>query len=129
MIAFAQRALNNFFSLKKSPKNDGGQNITPLFFGTFGAEKVCFGLVFKIWADLRLPIVDFFPFIFPFNHIIFSMALTWEMSKKENNGRQFTIDLSDDDDYIDFGTDDELDNPGNSENFTLAELLNRNDRS
>ena len=29
------------------------------------------------------------------------------MSQKKNNGREFEIDLSDDSDYLDFGTDDD----------------------
>ena len=78
-----QRALNHFFSLKKSPENGGGQNITPRGLGTFGVKKACFGRVFKMTADLSLPIVDFFPFSFPFNHIIFSIALYWKCLKKE----------------------------------------------
>jgi hypothetical protein len=81
-----QRALNHFSPLKKSQKNGGGQNITPLFFGTFGTKKACFGLVFKMRADLSLPIVDFFPFIFPFKHIIFSIALHWKCRSKTNLG-------------------------------------------
>jgi len=64
----SQRAIWDFFSLKKSPENGGGQNITPLFFGTFTAKKACFGRVFKMRGDLSLSIVDFFGVIFPFNH-------------------------------------------------------------
>ncbi len=73
-------------------ENGGGQNITPLFFGTFGAEKACFGRVFKMRADYSLSIVDFFRVNFPFNHIIFSIFVIWEMSQKKNTGRVFKID-------------------------------------
>jgi hypothetical protein len=45
------------------------------------------------------------------------------MSQKKNKGREFTIDLSDDDDYIDLGSDEEID-----DNTTLADLLHRDDR-
>ncbi len=50
------------------------------------------------------------------------------MSQKKNNGRQFTVDLDDDDDYIDFGSDDDFDNMEAIQNFSLAELLERGDR-
>ena len=50
------------------------------------------------------------------------------MSQKKNNGRQFSIDLNDDDDYIDFGSEDDFDNMAAIEKFTLAELLERGDR-
>jgi len=79
----AQRAKTHFISLKKSPENDGWQNITPRGLGTFGVKKTCFGRVFKMTADLSLSIVDFFPFIFPFNNNIFSIALHWKCLKKE----------------------------------------------
>ena len=51
-----------------------------------------------------------------------------EMSQKKNNGRQFTVDLDDDDDYIDFGSDDDFDNMEAIQNFSLADLLARGDR-
>jgi hypothetical protein len=44
-----QRAKREFCSLKKSQKNGGGQNITPLFWGTFGAKNACFG---RVWSSL-----------------------------------------------------------------------------
>ena len=50
------------------------------------------------------------------------------MSQKKNNGRQFTVDLDDDDDDIDFGSDDDFDNMEAIQNFSLAELLERGDR-
>ncbi len=50
------------------------------------------------------------------------------MSQKKNNGRQFTVDLDDDDDEIDFGSDDDFDNMEAIQNFSLAELLERGDR-
>ena len=55
-------------------------------------------------ADLRLPFMDFSPFIFPFYHFSFPLCFVdLEMSQTKNMGRQFTIDLDDDDDDIDFG--------------------------
>ncbi len=50
-----------------------------------------------------------------------------EMSQKKNNGRQFSVDLDDDDDEIDFGSDDDFDNIEAIQNFSLAELLERGD--
>ena len=44
------------------------------------------------------------------------------MSQKKNNGREFTVDLGDDDVGIDFG-DDPFDNIELVENSTLEELL------
>ena len=49
------------------------------------------------------------------------------MSQKKNNGREFTVDLDDDDDDIDFG-DDPFDNIAVVENSTLEELFDRDDR-
>ena len=50
------------------------------------------------------------------------------MSQKNNNGRDFTIDLSDDDDYLDFGTDDDdFDNMAQVHNLTLTELFDRDE--
>ena len=49
------------------------------------------------------------------------------MSQKKNNGRQFTVDLDDDDDDIGFG-DDPFDNIAVVENSTLEELFDRDDR-
>ena len=41
------------------------------------------------------------------------------MAQKKNNKREFTVDLwSDDEDYLDFGTDDEIDH-----NSSLTDLL------
>jgi len=82
-VCDTQRVKTHFISLKKSPENDGWQNITPRGLGTFGVKKTCFGRVFKMTADLSLSIVDFFPFIFPFNNNIFSIALHWKCLKKE----------------------------------------------
>ena len=46
------------------------------------------------------------------------------MSQKKNSDREFLVDLwSDDEDYLDFGTDDEIDH-----NTSLADLLDRDDR-
>ncbi len=45
----------------------------------------------------------------------------------KNNGREFTVDLDDDDDDIDFG-DDPFDNIAVVENSTLEELFDRDDR-
>ena len=46
------------------------------------------------------------------------------MSQKKNNEREFLVDLwSDDEDYLDFGTDDEIDH-----NTSLTDLLDRDDR-
>ena len=46
------------------------------------------------------------------------------MSQKKNNGREFTVDLlSDDEDYIDLGSDEEIDHT-----ISLADLLDRDDR-
>ena len=46
------------------------------------------------------------------------------MAQKKNIRREFTVDLwSDDEDYLDFGTDEEID-----ENTTLTDLLDRDDR-
>ena len=70
------------FSLKKSPENGGGQNITPLDFGTFIAEKCCFGLVLKMIAELRVHVVDFFPFNLAFNHIDFSIVCVASLSEE-----------------------------------------------
>jgi hypothetical protein len=50
------------------------------------------------------------------------------MSQKKNNGREFTVDLDDDDDDIDFGSEDDFDNMEAIENFTLADLLDRSDQ-
>jgi len=50
------------------------------------------------------------------------------MSQKKNNGRQSSIDLGDDDDDIDFGSEDDFDNMEAIENFSLAELFARGDR-
>ena len=51
----------------------------------------------------------------------------WKCHKK-NNGRQFTVDLDDDDDDIDFGSEDDFNNMEAIENFTLADLLDRSDQ-
>ena len=46
------------------------------------------------------------------------------MSQKKNSDREFLVDLwSDDEDYLDFGTDDEIDH-----NTSLTDLLDRDDR-
>ena len=50
------------------------------------------------------------------------------MSQKKNNGREFEIDLSDDSDYLDFGTDDDdFDNMEQVHELTLAELFDRDE--
>ena len=77
-------------------------------------------------ADLRLSVVDFFPFILAFNHNNFSIVwLHFEMSHKKNNGCQFNIDLGDDEEDIDFGPEDDFDHV---QNFSLADFLNRSDQ-
>ena len=48
------------------------------------------------------------------------------MSQKKN-GREFSIELDDDDDYLDFGSDDDFDNMENVHNLTLAELIDRDE--
>ena len=45
------------------------------------------------------------------------------MAQKKNNGREFTIDLSEDDDYFGLGYDEEIDH-----NLSQADLLDRDDR-
>ena len=46
------------------------------------------------------------------------------MSQKKNSDREFLVDLwSDDEDYLDFGTDDEIDH-----NTSLTDLMDRDDR-
>ena len=58
--------------------------------------------------EFRVPVVDFFPFNFAFNHFWFFNCVHLEMSQKKNKGREFTIDLwSDDEDFIDLGSDEE----------------------
>ena len=47
------------------------------------------------------------------------------MSQKKNNGRRFAIDLGDDEDDIDFGSEDDFDHV---QNFSLADLLDRSDQ-
>jgi len=89
-----------FLTQKKLEKRRGAKYNTP-FLGDFWHQKTCFGGVFKKTADLSLSIVNFFPFIFPFNHIVFPIVVIWEMSQKKITGRDFTIDLGDDHD--DFG--------------------------
>ena len=80
-------------------------------------------------ADLRMSVVDFFPFILAFINTVHINCVNLKMSKKSNNGREFTIDLSDEDDYLDFGTDDDgFDNMEEVHNLTLTELLDRDDR-
>ena len=44
------------------------------------------------------------------------------MAQKKNNEREFTIDLSDDDDYFDLGYDEEI-----YHNLSQADLLDRDD--
>ena len=48
------------------------------------------------------------------------------MSQRKNNGRRFAIDLGDDDDDIDFGSEDDFDYV---QKFSLADLLDRSDRT
>ena len=80
-------------------------------------------------ADLRLSVVDFFPFNLAFINTVHINCVNLKMSKKSNNGREFTMDLSDEDDYLDFGTDgDDFDNMEEVHNLTLTELLDRDDR-
>ena len=51
------------------------------------------------------------------------------MSQKQNNGREFTVDLwSDDDDLLDFGSDDDFDNMEQVHELSLAELLDRDEQ-
>jgi len=92
-----QRALTHFSPLKKSQKNGGGQNITPLFWGTFDTKKACFGLVFKIWAGLRRATNrrPLFSLYFSFQSYYFFNCIALEMSQKNNSGREFTVDLGD----------------------------------
>ena len=47
------------------------------------------------------------------------------MLQKKNNGLRFAIDLGDDEDDIDFGSEDDFDHV---QNFSLADLLNRSDQ-
>ena len=47
------------------------------------------------------------------------------MSQKKNSGRQFTVELMDDDDEIDY--EDDFDNMEDVHNMTLAELFSRNE--
>ena len=49
------------------------------------------------------------------------------MSQKKNGERKFTVDLDDDDDDIDFGSEDDFDNMEDIHNMSLAELLVRDD--
>ena len=49
------------------------------------------------------------------------------MSQKKNSGREFTIDLGDDDDNIDWGSDDDFDNMEDVHNLSLAELFDRDE--
>jgi hypothetical protein len=75
-------------------------------------------------ADLRLPIVNYFPFNLAFNLFDISIVCIWKWpAQKKNNGCKFTIDLSDDDDYFDLGYDEEIDH-----NLSQADLLDRDDR-
>ena len=116
-----------FLSQKSWQKRRGAKYNTP-WFGTFGTKKTCFGRVFKMTADLSLSIVDFFPFIFPFNHIGFSIVFIWNMSQKKNNGRAFTIDLGDVDEKDDFQSNDDFENMETVHNLTLADLLGQSNR-
>ena len=53
------------------------------------------------------------------------------MSQKKNGGREFTVNLDDDDDeddYLDFGTDDDFDNMEDVHNLILAELFDRDEQ-
>ncbi len=70
-------------------------------------------------ADFSLSIVDFFRVNFPFNHIIFSIVVIWEMSQKKNTGRDFKIDLGDEDDDPDFQSEDDFENMETVQNLTL----------
>ncbi len=76
-------------------------------------------------ADFSLSIVDFFRVNFPFNHIYFSIGVIWEMSQKKNTGRDFTIDLGDEDD---FQSEDDFENMETVHNLTLADLLGQSNR-
>ena len=49
------------------------------------------------------------------------------MSQKKNSGREFTIDLGDDDDNIDWGSDDDFDNMEDVHNLSLAELFDQDE--
>ena len=49
------------------------------------------------------------------------------MSQKKNSGRDFTIDLGDDDDDIDWGSEDDFDNMEDVHNLSLAELYDRDE--
>jgi len=60
-------------------------------------------------ADFSLSSVHFFRVNFPFNHIHFSIVVIWEMSQKKNTGRDFTIDIGDDNDDPDFQSEDDFD--------------------
>ena len=79
-------------------------------------------------ADFSLSIVDFFRVNFPFNHIIFSIVVIWEMSQKKNTGRDFKIDLGDSDDDVDFQSEDDFENMETVQNLTLADLLGQSNR-
>ena len=74
-----------FLSQKKSRKRRLAEYNTP-FLGDFWHQKYCFRRVFKMTADLSLLIVDFFPFIFPFNHIVFSIAWIWKCRRGKITG-------------------------------------------
>ena len=51
------------------------------------------------------------------------------MSQKKNSEREFLVNLwSDDDDYLDFGSDDDFDNMEQVHELSLAELLDRDER-
>ena len=49
------------------------------------------------------------------------------MSQKKNSGRDFTIDLGDDDDDIDWGSEDDFDNMEDVHKFSLADLFERDE--
>ena len=50
------------------------------------------------------------------------------MSQKKNGGRKFTVDLDDDDDdEIDFGSEDDFDNMEDIHYMSLAEIFARDD--
>ena len=75
-------------------------------------------------AELRLPVVDFSPLIWPLSSILsFQLRSCGNVAKEKINDHQFTIDLDDDnDEYIDIGSDDDFDQV---QKFLLANLLGR----